>query len=158
MSRYVVLDRVPGAPTTDAVIVRDGFSVVGVLVPPLWLAWHGLWVSAAVALGAELALGFAGAPFAAASIVIGLIVGLEGPSLRMAKARRRGLTDIAAIDADTKTDAELIYFGRGTMPAEAAARAPSTAPAAARPAPTPGAGTGRWRPARTLLDNPGGVR
>ena len=33
----------------DATFVRDGFSLLAFLVPPLWLLWHRLWIEAVLA-------------------------------------------------------------------------------------------------------------
>ncbi len=69
MASFVVMERatVPaGTVADDARLIKDGFSFIGFIAPPLWLLWHGLIAEAAVvfafmfgiAAGAE-ALGFA---------------------------------------------------------------------------------------------------
>ena len=51
MAVYVVMEP-PGASRNDAasgaVLVRDAFSVLAFLLPPLWLLWHRLWIEAAL--------------------------------------------------------------------------------------------------------------
>ena len=51
MASYVVMEP-PGASRNDAaagaVLVRDGFSFLAFLLPPLWLLWHRLWIEAAL--------------------------------------------------------------------------------------------------------------
>ena len=37
---------------SGAVLVRDGFSFLAFLLPPLWLLWHRLWIEAALAFAA----------------------------------------------------------------------------------------------------------
>ena len=45
----------------DAAFIRDGFSFLAFLLPPLWLLWHRLWIEAALALAAlVLAAGLTG--------------------------------------------------------------------------------------------------
>lgn len=125
MASYVVM-LPPRGSGVDVLpeFVRDGFSVAAFLVPPLWLAWHRLWVEALLALGLVLAVpalaGWLGAGAAAPwlSLLLALAVGLEGPSLRLAACRRRGWKDGAVIEADGLRDAEIrfaaeSYAGRG---------------------------------------------
>ena len=118
MARFVVLEP-EGATADDAIdnarIVRDGFSIIAFLVPPLWLAWHRLWVEAAVILAVLLALGLLGehagigsvAPLL--SVFVSVLVGLEGQSWLIARLRRRGWQDRFAIEADDLDEAELRY-------------------------------------------------
>ncbi|MBX3568247.1 MAG: DUF2628 domain-containing protein [Rhizobiaceae bacterium] len=118
MARYVVM--VPEGPVSAAGIdrariVRDGFSFPAFIVPPLWLAWHFLWIEAAIAFAAMLGLGVlgetAGFGWAAPvlSLLVSLFVGLEGQSMRVARLSRRGWIEVAAIEADTLDDAELRF-------------------------------------------------
>ncbi|TIW88521.1 MAG: DUF2628 domain-containing protein, partial [Mesorhizobium sp.] len=70
MTAYVVMEPPGRSEKVDmTTLVRDGFTWLGLLVPPLWLAWHRLWVEAALAfvimgvlsmLGQKLGLGVAG--------------------------------------------------------------------------------------------------
>lgn len=124
MASYVVMlpPRGAGADVFPE-FVRDGFSAAAFLVPPLWLAWHRLWVEALLALGLLLAvLALAGWLGMGAALwlwlLLALAVGLEGPSLRLAACRRRGWKDGAVIEADGLRDAEIrfaaeSYAGRG---------------------------------------------
>ena len=116
MASYVVMLPPRGA-GGDALpeFVRDGFSVAAFLVPPLWLAWHRLWVEALLALVLMLAvpalaawLGI-GAVAPWLSLLLALAIGLEGPALRLAACRRRGWRDGAVIDADGLRDAEIRF-------------------------------------------------
>ncbi len=66
MAIYVVMEPPGRSEKADVTFVRDGFAWLGFLVAPLWLAWHRLWVEAALAfvvmailsmLGEKLGLG-----------------------------------------------------------------------------------------------------
>ena len=118
MASWIVMepphDR-PANQARDLAFVRDGFSFVAFLFPPLWLLWHRLWIEAAIAFAALLAgaalervtgLGLA-APLL--SLLVSIFVGLEGNALRIAALRRRGWSDAAIVEADDVTDAETRY-------------------------------------------------
>jgi hypothetical protein len=143
MAAYVVMEP-PGrnekADTTT--FVRDGFTWLGLLVPPLWFAWHRLWIEAAIAfvvmaalsmLGQNLGLGFAGSLL---SLLVSLYVGLEGQGLRIAALRRRGWHEWGVVQAGTLDDADMRYALDVEANAEEAAPAPRIVPdaALARPA------------------------
>ncbi|NDV88412.1 DUF2628 domain-containing protein [Aurantimonas aggregata] len=150
LTRYIVFEPPASSGTTDrAVFVRDRFSVWALLVPFLWLLRYGLWISAVVVLVAGFGLAWLGSVegFGLAGtvlpILLGLIVALEGPSLRAAKYRRKGWRETAAFHADDRAEAELIYYGTSrpaiAAPAPVLAQAPwKTAPRAPRPAATGG--------------------
>jgi len=49
MAIYVVMRSPAGGNNAeDARFVRDGFTWLGFLAAPLWLAWHRLWIEAAL--------------------------------------------------------------------------------------------------------------
>lgn len=146
MARFVVME--PETEFgTDAVsqarIVRDGFSVLGFVFPPLWLLWHGLIVEAALtfaamfgvgALGELLGLGVAGSLL---SLLLSFYLGLEGSALRLAALRRRGWREWGVLDADSIADAEIRYaamvFGGEEMEDDRPVLSPADAPWAAKP-------------------------
>jgi hypothetical protein len=107
----------PGrAPDTAApVFVRDGFSWVAFLVPPLWLLWHRLWIEAVlafVALGFLSTLGEAFGFMLADSLLtflVMLFIGLEGQALRIAALARRGWKQWGVVVADDLDDADARY-------------------------------------------------
>jgi hypothetical protein len=158
MAIYVVMEP-PAANATEAaeraVLVRDGFSFLAFLVPPLWLLWHRLWVEAALAfaasgaltaLGETAGLGLAGA---ALSLLVSIYVGLEGPALRINALRRRGWHDWGVVEASDAGEAEIRYLaGEET---EEVPEAPQPAPVA-RPVLGHSVQTG---PALGLLGYPG---
>ncbi len=123
MAVYVVMEP-PGAEgseaKTRAVLVRDAFSVIAFLLPPLWLLWHRLWIEAALALSASLlvtALGeIAGFGLAggALSLLVSIYVGLEGAALRVAALSRRGWRQWGVIEAASRDEAEIRYLAGAT--------------------------------------------
>ncbi|PAQ08072.1 DUF2628 domain-containing protein [Mesorhizobium temperatum] len=116
MAIYVVMEP-PGRgekPDTTA-FVRDGFSWLGFLVPPLWLLLHRLWIEAALAfvamallsmLAEGLNFGLAGPLL---SLLVSLYVGLEGQALRIAALRRRGWHEWGVVAAGRIDDADTRY-------------------------------------------------
>jgi Protein of unknown function (DUF2628) len=145
MAVYVVMEP-PGRgekPDTTA-FVRDGFSWLGFLVPPLWLLWHRLWIEAALAfvamallsmLAEGLSLGLAGPLL---SLLVSLYVGLEGQALRIAALRRRGWHEWGVVEADRLDDADTRYVLEAEARADEPAPVPRIVPDAAhaRPAHT----------------------
>lgn len=128
-----------------AVFIRDGFYILGFVVPLLWLLWHRLWLEAAVTLAATMALAVAseaaGLTFAAPllPLLISLYVGLEGGALRIAALRRAGWHQWGVIEADSIEDAETRYLFAGEPGEEPAPAAVTISPATHRPQPAGGA-------------------
>ena len=96
-------------------VVRDGFSFLAFLFPPLWLLWHRLWIAAIVTFAVLLAvtaLGrIEGLAMAASwlSLLVSIFVGLEGNGLRVAALQRRGWSPWGVVQADNEQDAETRY-------------------------------------------------
>ena len=152
MASFVVMEP-PAGGTANALLVRDRFTLVGFLLPPIWLLWHRLWIEALVAAAVLLALAafgeMAGSGFLASglSLLVSVYVGLEGPALRLYALRRRGWQETGIIDAGDRGDAEIRLFAREERPA--------TLPPAPRPAvPAGPARQTRQGPALSLLDHP----
>jgi Protein of unknown function (DUF2628) len=154
MASWVVLEAPPGAAVPEGeelVFLRDGFSFLAFLFPPLWLLWHKLWVEAAVTfavlLGAAAAEQIAGLSVSAPlQLLVSIFVGLEGNSFRIARRRRRGWEEIAVVDARNADDAETRYLeGEGRDDDERPADRQPIVPAA----------TAAARPSVGLLLNPG---
>ena len=143
MPSYVVMEPPGRSEKVDATaFVRDGFTWLGLLVPPLWLAWNRLWIEAALAfivmgalsmLGQSLGLGLAGSLL---SLLVSLYVGLEGQGLRIAALRRRGWHEWGVVQAGQLDDADLRYALDVETYADETAPAPRIVPdaALARPA------------------------
>jgi uncharacterized protein DUF2628 len=116
-SSWIVLEAPPGATVAEGeelVFLRDGFSFLAFLFPPLWLLWHRLWVEAAVTFA--ILIGAAGVEQLGGwtvslpiQLMLSIFVGCEGNGFRIARRRRRGWSDIAVIDAANGHDAETRY-------------------------------------------------
>ena len=143
MASYVVMEPPGRSEKVDTTtFVRDGFTWLGFLVPPLWLAWHRLWVEAGLTfvvmgllsmLGERLGLGLAGSLL---SLLVSFYVGLEGQGLRIASLRRRGWHEWGVVAAGGLDDADTRYTLETDTPAEARAPAQRIIPDAALARPT----------------------
>jgi hypothetical protein len=143
MAAYVVMEPPGRSEKVDTTtFVRDGFTWIGLLVPPLWLAWQRVWIEAGIAfvvmgllsmLGETLGLGLASSLL---SLLVSLYVGLEGQGLRIAALRRRGWHEWGVVQAGTLDDADIRYAHEVEGQAEEAPPAPRIVPdaALARPA------------------------
>lgn len=121
MAAYVVMEPPGGEKAEDATLVRDGFSWLAFVVPPLWLLWHRLWIEALLAfivlgalsaVGEMLDLGLSGSLLI---FLVALYTGLEGAALRITALRRHGWREGGVIEADTIADADTRY-ALGTKP------------------------------------------
>lgn len=156
MAAFVVMDRNEAEHSADAVFVRDGFSVIALIAPVIWLLWHRLWIEAFIALAAAAGLAALGtvagfentAPLL--SFLVSIFVALEGPQLRVAALERRGLRQAAAVEADNAADAEIKYFAGQSTNAARTPKEPVKQPARVPAAPAVSG------PALGLFDYPGG--
>ena len=143
MAAYVVMEPPGRSEKADSTaFVRDGFTWLGFLVPPLWLARHRLWIEAGLAFvvmgllsmaGQKLGLGLASSLL---SLLVSFYVGLEGQGLRIAALRRRGWHEWGVVHAGRLDDADMRYALEAEAHAEEAIPAPRMVPdaALARPA------------------------
>ena len=143
MATYVVMEPPGRSEKVDTTaFIRDGFTWLGLLVPPLWLAWHRLWIEAGLAFvvmgalsmaGQNLGLGLASSLL---STLVSFYVGLEGQGLRIAALRRRGWHEWGVVQAGRLDDADIRYALEVEEQAEEAVPAPRIVPdaALARPA------------------------
>lgn len=143
MAAYVVMEPPGRSEKADSTaFVRDGFTWLGLLVPPLWLAWHRLWIEAGLAFvvmgllsmaGQNLGLGLASSLL---SLLVSFYVGLEGQGLRIAALRRRGWHEWGVVHAGRLGDADIRYALEAEGHAEETIPAPRMVPdaALARPA------------------------
>jgi hypothetical protein len=119
------------------VFVRDGFSFWAFLLAALWMLWHRMWVVlllyVAVAVGAEMALFYAGIPVAVISIiglVASLLLGIEAATLRRFTLAREGWRDVGIVSGHDQQDAEQRFFeawvhaAAGNKPQPAAVQPP----------------------------------
>ena len=117
MSRYVVFEPPEAvSPSEAAIFLRDRFSFLAFVFTFLWMFRYGLWLSGLVTVALLVALNVLGTvegfemSAALISMLLGILIGLEGPSLRAAKLRRKGWNDVAAFEAQNSDEAELIYY------------------------------------------------
>ncbi|MBZ9762506.1 DUF2628 domain-containing protein [Mesorhizobium sp. CA8] len=112
MAIYVVMAPPAGNKAEDASFVRDSFTWLGFLVAPLWLAWHRMWIEAALTFIIMALLSVAGERLglegtgSLLSLLVSLYVGFEGQGLRIASLRRRGWREWGVIEAGNLADAE----------------------------------------------------
>ena len=125
MSRYLVFEPSEGlGPTGEAVFVRDRFSFFAFFFTFLWMFRHGLWLWGVGTIALLVAINSLGAvegleiSAALISLLVSVLIGLEGPSLRASKLRRKGWSDVAAFEAENTDEAELIYYHSGPIDTE----------------------------------------
>src|SRR3972149_10097194 len=94
-------DRAAAEHAESFAFVRDGFSGGAAVFGPLWMLRHRLWLGLALYVGVAVALIVAArylpAPHNALGVVVfalAVLLGLEGPSLRRQKLRRRSWGDL----------------------------------------------------------------
>jgi hypothetical protein len=117
MPRFCVLEPPDegDTPVENALVIKDGFSVVAFLVPLLWFLWHRMWLEAAIVLAISAVLGAtAMTPSLQATPVAGLLVslfaGMEARNLLVEARRRRGWRDWGVIVAPNRDEAEIRYI------------------------------------------------
>ena len=116
MASYLVLRPGDAAALDDTLFVRDGLNWLGLVLPPLYLAIHRLWMPLAFVLAGLLAAGtladLAGIefPVVLAWVLTGLYVGLEGPELRVNKLAAEHWELVDVVVASRLSDAEALYF------------------------------------------------
>ncbi|BCM16487.1 DUF2628 domain-containing protein [Mesorhizobium sp. J8] len=112
MAIYVVMAPPVGDKAEDAIFVRDSFTWLGFVVAPLWLAWHRLWIEAALTFAVMAILSVAGERLglegagSLLSLLVSLYIGFEGQALRIASLRRRGWREWGVVEAGNLADAE----------------------------------------------------
>jgi uncharacterized protein DUF2628 len=157
MASWVVLEAPPGASVRkgeELVFLRDGFSWLAFLFPPLWLLWHRLWIEAVAVFAVLFAastlerVGWLAMAVPFLSLLVSIFIGLEGNTMRIAARQRRGWRVATLIEAGSEDDAETRYaVGEDDDEERPADRQPIV------PSPTP-AGTPHAAPVGLLL-NPG---
>lgn len=151
----------PGDPAAleRATLVRDGFSWAAFVAPGLWLFWHRHWLAGLAAwivvVGLAVGLAAAGArpgTIVAAELILHVLFGLEGASLRRLSLARAGRPVRDVVVASDLSDAEAKSFARWLAPGEGPVRAAPRAvvPVAGRP------GFGAPGPVLGLFPEPGG--
>lgn len=110
-------------------LVRDSFAWGAFLVPMLWFFRHRHWLlgigalAVVVGLAAGLwALGISIPAIVAAEIVLHLLCGLEGPTLRRWAYARAGRPAVDVVTASDEAEAESKTFARWLAPDDTADR------------------------------------
>jgi hypothetical protein len=109
------------AATDRFTFVRDGFHFWAMLLGPIWLLWHRLWLALVGWLVANAAIDFViarlhagrGAMFFA-EVLIALLLGFEGASLQRWTLARRNFRQLDIVVADDDEAAERRFFDRWT--------------------------------------------
>ncbi|PHP68629.1 hypothetical protein CSC94_01090 [Zhengella mangrovi] len=155
MASFVVMEPPAGDARRETRFIRDGFAVLAFIVPPLWFAWHRLWVEAIVSLALLVAAGalveLQGFAMASSllSLLVSLYAGLEANGLRIAGLSRRGWREAGVVEAASPAEAELRWYHdpSASLPRETAPPPlPRRHPAIRSAAPAEGLG---------LIDYPG---
>lgn len=124
------------AASEKALFLRDGFSLIAFVVPVIWLLWQRLFLAAIAVFALEVSIGWQagatgfGLAAAVLPLLIGLLVALEGPSLKAWKLRRQGWRETAALMASDRAEAEIRYYARMAAGGEDGVRTHGLAPAA----------------------------
>lgn len=107
--------------------VRDGFSWGAFIFGPLWMLRHRLWLAFIVyvlIVGAgtfvAMRLGIAEGAVTLGSILLALLVGFEGGTLRRRKLLRKRWQDLGIVVARNREGAERRFFDQWTTRTPAA--------------------------------------
>lgn len=106
-----------GDPTPeDYAFVKDGFSWPALIVPPLFIIWHRLWLSlvwyAVFVLVVAWTGRLAGDGVAVAVAVLGSVLfALEGNNIRRMSLEQRGWQEVGASFGSNLDEAEARFFG-----------------------------------------------
>jgi len=118
MASYYVLESPEtdgmGRPA-DAVLIRDGFSVIAFIAPFLWFLFHRMWFEALLVFGAFTLLAMLSLVpgldfFSVLGIIVCLFCGLEAQNLWATWLRRRGWRDWGIVVGANRDEAELRYL------------------------------------------------
>lgn len=134
LTRFIVFEPPSDAEGKDAVFVHDAFSIWALLFTFLWLFRYRLWLAGLAALALSVAITLLGEKgFDLTAVVLqsllGLLIALEGPSLRAARYRRKGWREAAAFQAADLSEAELKYYGGGHRQPDGSTAQPALAAA-----------------------------
>jgi len=129
----------------DAVFIKEGFTGWGFLFGPLWLLFNALWFEFALALllSAGVAAGLVefgldqGQASGIANLLLMLIVGFEGNSLRRWRLERKGYVFVSSVAGKSFEECERRFFD-AWLPAVAAPKVAQV------PQPASGAGPHSW--------------
>jgi len=105
------------AHATRFTFVRDGFHVWAFLLAPLWMLRHRMWLEfiafALLLAGITFALqglNVTGSAGFWVLLLLGVLVGMEAPSLRRWKLSRRGFGNVGLVVGKNREEAERRFF------------------------------------------------
>ncbi len=122
MAAYAVFEPPPRArdraDSTDRfAFVRDGFGWGPFFLGPLWILWRGLWlvlvgyiVVIAALEGAFRVIDLSVGGRVVVGLLVAVLLGFEGASLRRWTLKRRGWRDLGIVVADDLEAAERRFF------------------------------------------------
>ena len=89
-------------------VVADRFSWGALLLAPLWLIWHGLWITLVLMAVLVAVAAFLLSVAAAVVVFVGLslILAFEGGAVRRAELRLRGWREAGVVEAGSAAGAE----------------------------------------------------
>jgi len=98
-------------PGRDIRPVADRFSLLAILLPPVWAAVHGLWLTLA-GIVLLLALAALWSPLAVSPVFSGIaaILAFEGGAVERTELRLRGWREAGVVEARTPEGAEELYL------------------------------------------------
>lgn len=141
MASYIVLE--PEGMATkkaeQAILIRDGFAFLAFIAPPIWFAWHRMWLETLAFLAAILALAALGmiSGYGTLSLLLSLLlslfIGFEAQGLRVAVLRRRGWSVWGVVESKDRGEAELRYASEVEVPERHSAAAQPSVPTVPQP-------------------------
>ena len=116
-----------------AVFVRDGWNWGAFTFGPLWLLWHRHWITGMIMLAITVAMlaGMAVLPVSegakvAAVLLVSILWGLEGSSLRRFALARAGFAEEGLVAGGDLDALEQRFFAETTVPPPPTAAVPAS--------------------------------
>ena len=122
-----------------AVFIKEGPAWAALFIPVLWALWNQLWLVTAAIVALELLVAGIGSitslpasTMVPVSLLLNLLIALEGNELRRWTLERRGYGLVGLVTAPSPYEAELIFFERLLNEKSPEKRTPSPVPPALR--------------------------
>jgi len=137
MAVFTVLEPPPSpdvsADAERVLFVREGFAWGALLVPPLWLVWHRLWLVglgwAVVVVALQLGAGSLGGPMPLiAAVAFALVFAFEANALRRWTLERRGYRFARVVAGSSRDECERRFFATWLIGRRLAAPPPPAGP------------------------------
>lgn len=127
-------------PATEAVLVREGFSLAAFVFGPFWLIWHRRWLAlalwlAATAAFAGLSVKFGSKPelFVVFYLALAFLIGLEAAAMRRRRLEGRGFDFVDVAIGEKRDDAETVWLTRRRPMGVVSAPIPASQPVRTTP-------------------------